>query len=195
MFSFMKLFIPLLLCLGAGPVTAQDTHRLTSHVSYGGFGGPALRFTELNGQFGMLAGGNAGWMINRWLAVGAGGYALLGSGIGMTGSRPAGVQEHLSFTYGGLELQYLNRPDYRTHVVVSALVGAGNVSSHAGTLSESDGVFVAEPGILVTKHLTRAIHLQVGATWRFISGSTLPGAGNSDLSGFAGLIGMGFGHF
>ena len=53
---------------------AQNAQTLMgSDIRHGGFGGPVVKFTEIDGQFGVLVGGRGGWIINDSFVIGAGG--------------------------------------------------------------------------------------------------------------------------
>jgi hypothetical protein len=62
----------------AGAATAQEEEETLfgsfEDPSFGGFGGPALKVTTLNGELGLLTGGRGGLIVdNTWL-IGGGGY-------------------------------------------------------------------------------------------------------------------------
>ncbi|NIN69246.1 MAG: hypothetical protein GTO63_32105, partial [Anaerolineae bacterium] len=57
---------------------AQEPETLIEgDVRHGGFGGPVVKFTEVNNEFGVLVGGRGGWIINDSFVLGAGGYGLV----------------------------------------------------------------------------------------------------------------------
>jgi hypothetical protein len=191
----MKTAIVVLSFLVTAPALAQEIHTHGNHISQGGFGGPMVRFTEMNGQFAVLGGGHGGWVIDRHFILGGGGYALIGTNIDVPFGGTPGVRSHLSFGYGGLEMQYVDRPANPVHFLVFGLAGGGSAAYHTGASHQNDGVFVIEPGIVFTVHFTRAIHFNVGGTYRFVLGVDLPGLTDTNLSGFAGALGVDFGHF
>lgn len=58
-------------------VLSQEKTLLEGEVSHGGFGGPAVKFTSVNGDFGIMVGGRGGWIIDHTFVIGGGGYGLL----------------------------------------------------------------------------------------------------------------------
>jgi hypothetical protein len=183
--------------LGAGALRSQEPETLLNgHMTYGGFGGPVVRFTRLADQFGALLGGHGGWIINHRLVIGGGAYGLVGQRVEVPYfTLPA--RTYLTFGYGGLELQYVIRPAKLVHPSFSVLIGGGTARCRAGGMwvTGNDDVFIAEPGAAITMNLTRGIRLDLGGSYRFASGVDIPWMANEDLSGFSGLIAVGFGHF
>jgi hypothetical protein len=194
----MKAMTLLLLVALAGPAGAQEPETLLGdNVEHGGYGGPVIRLSGINGQFGIFVGGHGGWIIDHRFVIGGGGYGLVGNTLDVPYVSPFGGRSYLTFGYGGLEVQYIGQPVKLVHFTVFTLVGAGGANYRAGgtTMLDSDPLFVAEPGAGVEVNLTRTIRLSAGATYRLVRGVTLPGLTNGDLSGPSGFIGLGFGHF
>ncbi|MBI4501521.1 MAG: hypothetical protein HY700_10200 [Gemmatimonadetes bacterium] len=109
----MKIIVPWVLawCISATPLTGQEPESLVGNtVSHGGFGGPVLRFTELNGQFGIMLGGHGGWIINHRFVIGGGAYGLTGKNIDVSYVSPTGGRPYLTFGYGGIELRTSSAP-------------------------------------------------------------------------------------
>lgn len=182
-------------CLGAG-VAAQEPETLVSeHAHSGGFGGPTVQLTSINGQFGVMLGGHGGWIIDHRFAIGGGGRGIVGSGLDAPVTGPGGEQLHLTLSYGGLELQYIHRPLKLVHPSVSLLLGGGKAGYRNGTATTESSVFVMEPALLVTLNVTRAIHVSAGATYRLVNGATLPQLSDGDLSAWSVLMALEFGRF
>lgn len=195
----MRAIVVLLLAVAvAAPALAQEPETLISGgVSHGGFGGPAVRFTRLSDQLGVMVGGHGGWIIGHSFVIGGGGYGLAGNNVDMPYTGIPGGRPYLTFGYAGVELQYIIRPMKLVHYSVSALIGGGSARCRAGGMwvTGTDDVFIAEPGASVILNLTRSIRLDLGVAYRFASGVDIPWMANEDLSGPSGILAVGFGHF
>jgi hypothetical protein len=178
-----------ILALLPGAVQAQQQTLVDGPIRSGGFGAPVLKFTEINEQFGFFVGGRGGWIINESLVLGGGGYGLTN-------------QAHLAFDalemgYGGLDLEYVNRPNELVHVSLAVLLGGGGATyfpsnSLAGFYS---GFFVVEPAANIMLNVTPIFRIGVGASYRAVESLSLPELTNRDLSGFSGNIQFKFGMF
>jgi hypothetical protein len=105
----MKLisFTVLILLIACPVLSAQEETLLgEGKISNGGFGGPVVKFTSINKHFGVLVGGQGGWIINHTFIIGGGGYGLMNN----IKAYNAFLEESqlLNFGYGGLELHYIN---------------------------------------------------------------------------------------
>ena len=177
---------------GQGALGAQETTR------HGGFGGPVVKLTEIGEEFGVLLGGRGGWIIDGSFVIGGGGYALVNQGNFEAVPGPLGDPGTLSMGYGGLELEYVHRPDERVHFSVGTLVGWGGLTwdpqGQAGE-QESDGFFVAEPALNVVLNVARQVRAGVGVSYRFAQGVELAELRNGEISGVAGVLTLKFGSF
>ena len=169
---------------------AQEASTLLgSDIRHGGFGGPVVKFTEIDGEFGVLVGGRGGWIINDSFVIGAGGYGLANQDHFDEYIDGQGDQEGLVMGYGGLELEYINRPLQVAHVSLSVLVGAGGAAwDPLGWGPDWDEDIDA---FFVTKHL----RIGFGASYRFVGDVELPGLDNEDISGPAGVVTLKLGGF
>jgi hypothetical protein len=91
----------------------------------------------------------------------------------------------IAFGYGGLELEYINRPGKLLHFTLYGLVGAGGVTLPT-VLSEGDAVFVAEPKANLILNVAPVMRIGVGAGYRWVTGTNSIYYDSSDLS--AGTI-------
>jgi len=70
--------VSLLLLFIAGIARAQEEETLLGGgFESGGYGGPVVKFTNVKGEFAVMAGGYGGWLINHSLMLGGGGYGLV----------------------------------------------------------------------------------------------------------------------
>jgi hypothetical protein len=172
----------------------------------GAYGAPAAKFTSINGKLGVLTGANGGVLLNNKLMLGVGGWSLVNN-IEMPGLNVDGKKEYLNLWYTGLVAEYIHNSHKLVHWSVGTLVGGGGVSrrykwfdyddndheknhNHDGT-----GFFVAEPFANIEVNIIKNLRLDVGASYRFVSGSHTEGITDSKLSNPAVHIGLKAGIF
>ena len=196
-------------CLLSIQVFAAEETLFSGDVSHGGFGGPVVKFSQVNGVNSVLVGGRGGWVVNHSLVIGGGGYGLVNDIKVPNVYDENGVQANLVFGYGGLELEYIGRPNKLVHYSMYMLVGAGGISNsvyeeddyeyyddnnHYNHI-EDDAVWVVEPALNVTLNVTSFFRVSAGAGYRYVGGANLTGTSNSDLSNTTFNLTFRFGKF
>lgn len=193
----MKLSIPLLLCcLMFAPARAQEETLAGPGSSNGGFGGPVLKVTPINGKTGILLGGRGGWIINHTFIIGGGAYGLL-TNIAADAPGPGG-EPYIDFSYGGVELEYVHQWDRLMHLSFGLLVGGGSLRCRQSNGSNSgDGLsfFTMEPWVNGNLNVTDFFRVSVGVSYRWVTGANSPAASDGDLSGVTGILLLRFGSF
>jgi hypothetical protein len=183
--------------VGTGALNAQVSPTNGS-VRNGGFGAPVVKFTEVDGRFGVLVGGRGGWIIDGSVVVGGGGYALANTSNFEHLANGAGDSGRLGMAYGGLELGYAHRTEGSVHLALGMLIGAGGAAWEPDDGSDSrvdDSFFVVEPEIDVVVRATQVFRVALGVGYRLTRGVNLLELGDSDLSGPAGVVVFQFGSF
>ena len=143
---------------------AQET-LLTEFERTGWSLSPFLKFTEMDGESGVMMGGRLGLIYNGQITLGAYG-----------GTRVDAGDVYLS-QYGGF-LEVDLRPTRLVHFSVGTLVGAGDAAG--------DSFFLIEPEVWMLLNLTRGTQIGVGASYRSVSTYDVP---EGDLNGVGiGLI-------
>ena len=95
----------------------QDTQTLVGGNVYSGFFiAPDFKFTEVDGKFANLAGVYGGWLIDRKLLLGGGGYFLTNR------------SDDFKMTYGGFVAEYFFRADQLVNFSVKGLIGGGTAT-------------------------------------------------------------------
>lgn len=189
----MVLLVPL------ADATAQEQTLLKDGIQSGGFGGIAVKFTEVNNQFGVLVGIRGGWIINHTFVVGAGGYGLANEVE--SDFILDDVRYELEFGYGGLELTYINNSNRLIHFTLGALIGGGAADyrdpadDSENLFDDGDAVFVLEPEVNLVLNIHRNIRMGAGGGYRFVTGVDAPGLENGELAGPSGHIQLKFGSF
>jgi hypothetical protein len=199
------------------PQPAQASVLKIEPIQSGFVVAPDVRFTEMNGDFANLVGVYGGWMNDRTLVIGAGGYWLTNRA------------DDFKMAYGGGVIGWLVHGDRRIGFGARALVGGGNATL-SSTLGEvmgdlhhdpvphtvdvarfgsSRGIhgpgrplpsdtrvvvdadyFVAEPQANVFWTVTPWLQVNAGVGYRLIAGA---GNLNDDLRGLSGSLAIQFG--
>lgn len=74
----MKYALFLLFAIITLPVFAQEQTLIGSgEIENGGFGGPVVKVTSINGESAVFVGGRGGWIINHTFVLGGAGYGLV----------------------------------------------------------------------------------------------------------------------
>ena len=97
--------------------TGQDAETLIQGEIDNGFVlAPDFKFTEINGDFANFAGAYGGWLINKKLLLGGGGYTLTNGA------------DDTKMTYGGFVLEYFIQPNRLVNFSIKGLVGGGKAT-------------------------------------------------------------------
>jgi hypothetical protein len=197
--SAMKKLLICLLLFTALPVSAQEETLLKGKVESSGFGGPVVKFAEIENELSVLVGGRGGWIINHTFVIGGGGYGLVTENI-ERGRTIAGNPILLTMGYGGLELEYIHNSNKLIHWSVLTLIGAGGVDEREkndgySDRVEGDAFFIFEPAVNLELNVATFFRLGVSGNYRFIAGADFRGIQNGDLAGPAGALTLKFGKF
>lgn len=187
------------------PSGAPNTSQLRIETIESGFAiGSDVRFTEINDRSATLAGVFGGWVTDRTLFVGGGGYWL------------ANRDDDFKLAYVGPMIGVIVRGDRRLSFGARSLIGFGNATlsdSVAGLAAEGirfgsprggrhgfvpvasrvvfeDDFFVAEPQIDATWRLTNWLRLGGGIGYRLTAGSDLV---DDRVNGLSGSVVIQFG--
>ena len=188
----------LLLCLAlaAGRSGADEKTLLgdLKDVENGGYGGPAVRFTQINGDFAVLSGGQGGWIINHRFVLGGGGYGLANPGQVTEGDATGDpVSGELEMGYGGGMVGFIIASDALVHASVELLIGAGGMSTNKHV--KDDVFFVMEPAAHVMLNITDFFRMGAGVSYRYMHGATFGGLEDGDLDGASWGLVFKFGSF
>lgn len=200
----MKKLIIVCLILISTSLFAQEQTLLGKYndIHHGGFGAPVIKFTKINGEFGVLTGVRGGWLIDHTVSLGFGGYGLATNSL-----LDAGFQDkntYLSFGYGGFELEYVFAHDELLHLSFVGLIGGGWVDYRFHKYgvhieddhdNDPDYFFVAEPTINAELNVTSFFRINAGVGYRFVEGSDVKYTSDSSLSGVSGVLQLKFGSF
>ncbi len=193
--SFKTLGIStLLLAVGALVGTsayAKDALIDMENARSGGFGGPVVKYGDINGDSAAMIGGEGAGTFT------SGDHSLLigGAGFGLVNELDWDTDRKLEMGYGGLMLGYTHRPDAVVHVESKLLLGAGGVSiiDTAGDDEDSGSFMVTELTVSGEVNVTDFLEIGLGGAYRLTSEPGIDGLSASDLSGPSIVISFQFG--
>lgn len=146
------------------------------------FGGTGVLFTKVDNQLGVMTGGRGSATFNNRFTFGGGGWGMP-KGIEIV-SRTDTV-EFFKFGYGGLEFGYIFFEGQKVRIGSNLLVACG--AGFQETYPKSKGEFsmfpVFEPTLYSQINLGKLLKLDIGVTYRFVTGSNFSFINNRQLSG------------
>ncbi len=191
--------------------TEEKTLFGNREYSSGGYGGPEIRATQIQGEWGLQLGGRGGWIIDHTFSIGGGGYGIVTNHVGYERNDPTGLHDttyYLRTGYGGLFMEYINSSNEAVHFTVNLLVGAGGAvfqrsienqirfdDEFIDDFRESSAYFVFEPGVTADINLTHWFRVAAGVNYRIIAGLEMEHAEDSDLRGLSAGLTFKFGEF
>ena len=182
-------------------------------IESGGYGGPGIKFGRIAGNNAVFVGGRGGWIINHHFVIGAAGYGMATKPLAPRDARTSyavsnGIEERLGVGYGGLMMEYFIMPKKMIHATVGVLVGGGGISVNQHLRSRnvdndrrdmmdgpSDSFFIAEPEIHCELNIVHFLRVDLGASYRVVTGVNGIGLENKDLRGPGGSLLLRFGKF
>lgn len=164
----------------------------------GGFVGPMVRFSPVNGSPGAWFGMRGGIILNSAFSIGVGGY-----GLWTTAEADQPDTADLMVGVGGVIFEAAFPSQRVVHGTVSLLVGGGHVGAGRGWAmgmgwghgSSGDRVFVLEPEVDLEVNVTPYFRLCPGVSYRWLSGSVRSVESDWDVSGISGNLMFKFGRF
>jgi hypothetical protein len=185
--------------------SAAEQTLIANRVTSGGYGAPVQRFSTVAGNSVLFSGLEGGWIVNHSFVLGAAGYGLATQNVRNAGTAlrdSKGRAPVVEMGYGGVILGYIPQPMKLVHLEFQALIGGGgltyDVQDIAGMRPEdapADGFFVAEPSMHGELNVSRFFRIDLGAGYRFVSGASLDGLGDRDLSGASASLTFKLGRF
>ena len=147
------------------------------------FGGTGVLFTQVNNQFTAMTGGRGSATFNNRFTFGGAGWGMP-KGVELERSK-ADTIEFFKFGYGGLEFGYLfyasEKVSFGSHLLLAC--GAGFKESYPKTAGGFNLFPVIEPSVYSQISLGKLLKLDVGLTYRYVTGSKFSYINNRQLSG------------
>lgn len=180
-----KIVLCMMILLSATGAYAYDMTEtlISSKIESGGFGGPVIRYTQLNDTWGLMFGGRGGWIINSVFSFGAGYYVTAPDNIKPTIS---GTKYKNDLSYGGLEMEYILASEDLMHASIVTLLGSGKVTLRndaTGVTADEASFFVLEPGINAELNVTKFFRIDLGVYYRMVTGVDTALLSNSKVGG------------
>ncbi len=182
-------------------------------LSFGAFGGVNVNFSGVGDEFGVLAGGSGGVIINHKFVFG-------GVGYGLTTEMPIASENYdaldldisngedyeFHFGYGGVLAGFVIGWKRPIHLYTTVLIGAGGIGisdtdrhrhDDFDDVDDNHGnfVLVVQPNLELEFNLTKFMILGIGANYRYVSGVDFEGYDNMDFSGVGANVSLKFGLF
>jgi len=193
-----NLFFFILFFVIVVPALAQEQTLISGDIESGGFGGPVLKVTAVNGETAVMVGGRGGWIINHMFVLGGAGYGLV---TNVKADITDSVHQYIDFGYGGLDLEYIASSDNLLHLSLELLIGGGGAgyknenSDSFNSRHEMNGFFVLEPSVHTNLNVTHYFRIAAGVSYRYVTGLQSAAATNADLSGPSAALTLKFGRF
>ena len=191
-----KTVITLIFFLLIGQSNRAQGALVNGKLKFGGYGGPLFKVGQINGQTGLLAGGQGGLILNHCFVIGLKGYSL-SNHIEIDGADNL----RLAFHCGGLFLEYIVTSNKFYHFSFESMIGSGNLSYDANEddldVNEfpSDSFFVIEPGVNAIVKITKNFRIGAGVTFRYVNGVNYDDLTDSDMMGISAQCVLKFGGF
>jgi hypothetical protein len=201
----MRSFALFILFIAFGrEVFAQQENLVEFEDQLSGFGGPVVKFTNINGQAAIMLGARGGWIFDHSFVIGGGIYTLVSEVDAPENILPAQGPLDIDFSYFGLEAEYVFQPGSLVHYNFYIFVGAGAVrflkdvgsfSKNNTQVEETDLAFVLEPTADAELNVSEWCRVMAGVSYRITTGVTQVGLRNRDFTGLAASLTVKFGSF
>jgi hypothetical protein len=193
----MKHLLVASLLLASLTLSAQEEEVVFDHVTvHGGFGGPIIELTNINGKTGVMGGGGGGVIVNDFF------FGGFGQGGGFGEQMIDGRLYPIDLGYGGLWMGYV-KPTYKAfHFYSSLKIAGGEVNLtdpfNNGVTVYDETVFVVQPEAGIELNLISWFRIALTANYRIVSGidsQSLWNLSNSDFTAGGMALTLRFGKF
>ena len=158
----------------------------------GGYLAPEIKVGNVHEDISLLMGGKLGFTFNRNFSFGIAGYGLVNNS-NYTIERTPGIPESASIGlgYGGLSLEYTLFSKKVVHFTVPVIIGVGGVYlyedngdffNNSWNEIENSAAMVVEPGVNLELNLFKFFRLDLGASYRYVTGTSLLYLNDEDLT-------------
>ncbi|MFO8023276.1 MAG: hypothetical protein R6U65_12465 [Perlabentimonas sp.] len=173
-------------------------------ITYGGYGGVRVAYSQFNGSDAWLVGGRGGVVFNSAFVVGGGGYGIVNSPAfnNINGNDVV----YLEGGYGGMFFEYILMPNKVVHLSFPVIIGAGGllysdvpVSSSGANFEDriidNSAFFVFEPGVEVELNVVKFMRVAAGVSYRYANGLNLVDTPGNAFNSLTGSVTFKFGKF
>jgi len=188
----MKKYLILIFALSISSISFAQTETLFGRAdSFGGFGGPIIEFSNINGTLVGDVGGGGAMVINDFFV---GGYGMGNDGASVEFE---GLNYDIDFAHGGLWFGYTMKQYKLVHMYSSFKIGWGATDLKIdGEKKFDDNLLALSPEIGLEFNITNWFKLGVTGGYRYVSGlEDLPVLENDDFSSMTGALTFRFGGY
>lgn len=150
----------------------------------GGYIAPELKVSNVHEDMSLFVGGKLGFTFNESFSIGVAGYGLANNSNFLTQdpemSSISLIPVRIGMGYGGLNMEYTIFSNKVIHFTVPVVVGAAGVYVYEDDNDffnnewdeiENSAAFVVEPGVNIEFNLFKFFRLDLGASYRYVSGT------------------------
>ncbi|MDA3953905.1 MAG: outer membrane beta-barrel protein [Bacteroidales bacterium] len=147
----------------------------------GGYLAPDFKVGDVHEDISMLVGIKLGFTFNDKFSIGLAGYNLVNNSNFYAGPELASI----NMGYGGLSVEYSMFSNKIIHFTIPVVVGAGSITLYEDNDNdnlynfnyfdeiESTTALVVEPGVNIEVNLFKILRVDLGASYRLVSGTDL----------------------
>lgn len=170
----------------------------------GGYLAPEIKVGNVHEDISLLVGAKMGFTFNKKFTIGLAGYGLTSNSDFMDDRYSITDPLRIGMGYGGLSLEYTLFSNKVIHFTVPVIVGAAGVYVYEDNNDffysdyqdiESSAAFVVEPGVNIELNVFKFMRLDLGASYRYITGTDLVYLEDKDLSDLSFNATFKFGFF
>jgi hypothetical protein len=171
----------------------------------GGYLAPEIKVSNVHEDISLLIGAKMGFTFNKKFTIGLAGYGLTSNSnfvIDYDGN--ANTSARIGMGYGGLAMEYTLFSNKVIHFSVPVVVGAAGIYVYEDDGDffyndyadiENSAAFVVEPGVNIELNVFKFMRLDLGASYRYITGTDLVYLQDKDLSDLSFNATFKFGFF
>ena len=170
----------------------------------GGYLAPDIKVGYVHEDISMFVGGKIGFTLNNKFSIGLAGYGLVSNSNFYIIQITTPELVYVDMRYGGLSMEYTLFSNKKIHFTIPVVLGVGNTFIYEDDGDyfnryfieiESSAAFVVEPGVNMELNLFKFLRIDIGASYRLVSGTDLEYLTDDDLSDLAFNATFKFGFF
>ncbi|NOQ27666.1 MAG: outer membrane beta-barrel protein [Bacteroidales bacterium] len=158
----------------------------------GGYISPEIKVGNVNEDVSLFVGGRLGMILNDHFTLGIAGYGLANNS-NFKDLDPLSLNPDLRINmgYGGLLMEYTFFSNKKIHFSIPVVVGAAGIYIYEDDNNyfynnyddiENSAAFVVEPGVNIEFNLFKFLKLDLGASYRIVTQTSLVYLEDEDLS-------------
>ncbi|MGB1243522.1 MAG: hypothetical protein ACPG49_13425 [Chitinophagales bacterium] len=178
---------------------------LNQKTSFGGFLAFSAKVADINGQAGVLTGGQLAMVLNHSLNIGLAGYGLA-TNVNANYMDVSGKDYFFEMGYGGLLIEPVIGTNKLVHISVPIILGGGWAGvtderfyevgfDYDHDVVESDVFWVVEPSVNVEVNIWKIARIGFGMGYRYLGDTNFENTTDADMSGLSGNITFKLGWF